>query len=125
MKEQLITCPHCKKKFPLSEAMQHEIEAKVKSDYQDQINALEEEHVKEIEKAKADAAKQAVAKAKNDSKLELENLKNQVKELETKEEEFNEKELKFLKREREIAQEKKNLALEKQEFVNKKTEELQ
>lgn len=40
MKEQLITCPHCNKKFPLSEAMRHEIEEQVISDHQRQLEEL-------------------------------------------------------------------------------------
>ena len=48
MKEQLITCPHCNKKFPLSEAMQHEIEEKVKYDHQRELDELQEEHQQQI-----------------------------------------------------------------------------
>lgn len=40
MTEQQITCPHCHKSFPLSEAMAHDIEEKVKSDYLQQIADL-------------------------------------------------------------------------------------
>jgi hypothetical protein len=125
MKEQLITCPLCNKKFPLSEAMQHEIEAKVKSDHQKELDELEEEHQSQIENAKKEAAKQATAKAKKDAQTEVDNLKNQVKEFESKSDEFSKKELKFLKREREITEKEKQIDLDKQRFVNKKTEELQ
>ncbi|MFA5818455.1 MAG: hypothetical protein WC854_04185 [Bacteroidales bacterium] len=60
MKEQLIICPHCNKKFPLSEAMKYEIEEKVKSDHQKELDELVEEHQLQIENAKKEAAQQAI-----------------------------------------------------------------
>ncbi len=125
MKEQLITCPNCNKKFPLSEAMQHEIEEKVKYDHQRVLDELEIEHQQQIESAKKEAATQAALKAKKEASLEVEDLTNQVKELSTKSEEFTKKELNFLKREREIAEKEKQIDLEKERFINNKTEELQ
>ena len=125
MKEQLITCPHCNKKFPLSEAMKHEIEEQVKSDHQKELDELEEEHLKQIETAKKEAANQAALKAKKEVQTEVDNLKDQVKELETKSEDFSKKELVFLKRERQIVEKEKQIELDKQRFINQKTEELQ
>jgi hypothetical protein len=125
MKEQLITCPHCNKKFPLSEAMKHEIEEQVKSDHQKELEELEANYQKQIENAKKEAANQAALKTKKEVQTEVDNLKNQVKELETKSEDFTKKELAFLKREREIADKEKQIELGKQRFINKKTEELQ
>ena len=125
MKEQLITCPHCNKKFPLSEAMKHEIEEQVKSDHQKELDELEAAHQKQIETAKKEAANQAVLKAKKEVQTVVDNLKDQVKELETKSEDFSKKELSFLKRERQIAEKEKQIELEKQRFINQKTEELQ
>jgi hypothetical protein len=125
MKEQLITCPHCNKKFPLSEAMKHEIEEQVKSDHQKELDELEEAHQKQMENAKNEAANQAALKVKKEVQTEMDNLKDQVKELETKSEDFSKKELAFLKRERQIADKEKQIELEKQRFINQKTEELQ
>lgn len=125
MKEQLITCPHCNKKFPLSEAMKHEIEEQVKSDHQKELDELEAAHQKQIENAKKEAASQAALKAKKEVQTVVDNLKDQVKELETKSEDFSKKELAFLKRERQIAEKEKQIELDKQRFINQKTEELQ
>jgi hypothetical protein len=125
MKEQLITCPHCNKKFPLSEAMKHEIEEQVKSDHQKKLDELEDEYQKQIENAKKEAANQATLKTKKEVQTELESLKDQVKELETKSEDFSKKELVYLKRERQIAEKEKQIELDKQRFINQKTEELQ
>jgi len=120
-----ITCPHCLQKFPLSEAMQHEIESKVTSEHQKELNELEKAHQSQIENAKQEAAKQATANAKKEAETEVTNLKNQVKEFEIKSEEFTKKELQFLKHEREVAEKEKQIELDKQRFINKKTEELQ
>ncbi len=125
MNEQLITCPHCNKKFPLSEAMQHEIEEKVKYDHQKELDELQEEHQQQIELAKKEAANQAALKAKKEAETKVEDLKNQVKELESKTDDFTKKELNFLKREREIVEKEKQIDLEKERFISSKTEELQ
>jgi len=125
MKEQLITCPHCNKKFPLSEAMRHEIEEQVKSDHQKELEELEAKHQRQIDAAKKEAAKQAEVKAKKELHTKVEDLKNQVKELEDKSEEFNKKELDFLKREREIVKKQKQIEIDREAFITQKTEELQ
>jgi hypothetical protein len=125
MKEQLITCPYCNNKFPLSEAMKHEIEEQVKSDHQQELAEIEASHQQQIENAKKEAATQAALKVKKEVQTEVEDLKNHVKELETKSNDFTKKELNFLKREREIAEREKEIELDKQRFINKKTEELQ
>ena len=125
MVEQLITCPHCHKKFPISDAMTHDIEEKLGAKFQKQIADLQGKQDEEIAKAKVEAIKQAAAKAKKDNEVEIGNLKSQVSELEKKQTEFNEKELAFLKREREIKAKEKNIDIEREKFINEKTEELQ
>lgn len=125
MKEQLITCPHCLKKFPLSQAMQHEIEEKVKSSHLQEIEALKNEYQQQLDAATKDSAYKAAEKAKLEAQQELMNLKNQVTELETKTNEFTAKELAFLKREREIKAKEQQIEVDKQRFINNKTEELQ
>ena len=124
MDEQLITCPYCNEKFPLSEAMKHEIEEQVNSNNQKKFKELEELHKQQLENAKKEAESKASAKARDEASNVIEDLKNQVKELSDKTAEFNEKELKFLKREREIAEKEKQIELDKERFINSKTEEL-
>jgi len=125
MDEQLITCPYCNEKFPLSEAMRHEIEEQVNTDHHKKFKELEELHKQQLEATKKEAESKASAKARDEASIVIEDLKNQVKELADKSAEFNEKELKFLKREREIAEKEKQIELEKERFINRKTEELQ
>jgi hypothetical protein len=125
MNEQLITCPHCKQQFPLSQAMQHEIEEKVKLSHLQEIEAIKKEYDKQLETATKVSATKAAEKARQDAQKELQDLKNQVTELETKTTEFTQKELAFLKREREIAAKEQQIELDKQRFINQKTEELQ
>jgi len=105
--------------------MKHEIEEQVKSDHQRKFDELEELHKQQLENAKKAAETKAVAKAKDEASVEIEDLKNQVTELSTKSEEFTKKELNFLKREREIAEKEEQIELDKQRFINNKTEELQ
>ncbi len=125
MKEQHITCPHCNKKFPLSQVMKHEIEERVKSDHQKELDELAEEYQRQIEDAKKEATSKATLKANKDAQTEVEDLKNQLTELESKADEFTKKELQFLKREREVSEKEKQIELDQQRFINKKTEELQ
>ena len=124
MKEQLITCPHCHEKFPLSQAMQHEIEEKVKSSHLQEIEAIKNEYDKQLIAATTVSATKAAEKARLESQKELQDLKNQVTEFETKSTEFTAKELTYLKREREIAAKEKQMQLERERFINTKTEEL-
>lgn len=125
MDEQLITCPNCNEKFPLSEAMRHEIEEQVKTDHQKKFKELKELYKQQLETAKKEAELKAFDKAKKDALTEIDDLKNQVAELSNKSEEYKKKELNFLKREREIAEKEQEIELEKQRFINSKTEELQ
>ena len=125
MDEQLITCPYCNEKFPLSEAMRHEIEEQVSTDHQKKFKELQELHKQQLEATKKEAESKASAKARDESSIVIEDLKNQVTELSTKSEEFKKKEINFLKREREIADKEEQIELDKQRFINSKTEELQ
>jgi hypothetical protein len=70
MNEQLVKCPHCKKTFPLSEAMRHEIEEQVKSVHQKELDELEAEHLRQIDNAKKEAASQAALKTKKEVQTE-------------------------------------------------------
>jgi len=125
MKEQLITCPNCNRKFPLSEAMQHEIEERVQSEHQQELEDIKAKHARDIEKIKNDTAKFAAEKAKEENETELTDLKAQVEEFKTKTREFNKKELGYLKREREIKDREDQIKIEQQQFINKKTGELE
>ena len=100
MMELLITCPHCNRKFPLSEAMRHEIEERVESDHKKKLDELNADFQQQITEAKKEAAKQAAKKVKDEASVEIDDLKNQVKELSDKTAEFTQKELNFLKKER-------------------------
>ncbi len=104
--------------------MRHELEESIKTDYDEKIATVSKEHEAELESARRDAEAKARLKVESEKKLEVEDLRNQVKELEDKEAEFNEKELGYLKREREIKTREGQIELEKQQFINEKSEEL-
>ena len=124
LQDQQIGCPHCHKKFPLSEAMRHELEESIKTDYDQRLVAVNEAHEAELENARKDAETKGRLKVEAEKKLQVEDLLSQVQELETKEAEFTSKELVYLKREREIKNREGQIELEKQQFINEKSEEL-
>lgn len=82
MADQVIVCPHCQTKIPLSEAFAHEIKDKIKKELEDK------------------------------NKIELEDMQKQLAEKQAKVEEMQKFELELRQEKRQIEQEKKQLKLE-------------
>lgn len=125
-----ITCPHCKTQFELTEAISHDLEAKVQSQLNTELKKKEAEFnkkLKSLEKEKSDLALKAEedskalkAKIENDLKgkireqFELENkdLKTQLDEQKLKAQATQEKELELRKQQREIESQRSQLELD-------------
>ena len=72
-----ITCPHCRKTFQLTQALQHQFEEKIRL-------AQSEKHKEELEKAKALAEAQTEKRLKEESERELRQAEKEKKLLEEK-----------------------------------------
>jgi len=141
MAKGLIKCPECGAEFELTQAVSHDIEIEAAKKYQKQIKELEEKAFKEasakdselqkklkeeqvkferkeketsgqIELARKEAEEKAKKKAEEGTKLELEDLKAQVKEKDGKIVEGQKQELELRKRQRELEDKEKALELE-------------
>jgi len=141
MAKGLIKCPECGTEFEISQAVSHDMEVEVSKKYQKQIKDLEEKNRKESEEKEAElkrrlkeekvkfdkkekelfdqlesARKEAEGKAKKKAeeriKLELEDLKAQLKEKDNKIIEGRKQELELRKRQRDLEDREKAVELE-------------
>ncbi len=141
MAKGLIKCPECGAEFELSQAVSHDIEIEAAKKYQKQIKELEEKAYKkaeakdselqkklkeeqakferkerkmsgQVEIACKEAEEKAEKKAEEGTRLELEDLKAQIKEKDGKITEGQKQELGLRKRQRELEDKEKALELE-------------
>lgn len=110
MKSEVIVCPKCRTKIPLTEAVTQHIRADLKKQFDAEIE-------EEKEKIEAEAKKQAESKVETD----LEDLRQQISEKDEKLEESRKKELEFRRKTRELDEKEKTLESE----VLKRVEEQQ
>ncbi len=130
MAEGLIKCPKCGAEFELSQAVSHDIEVKVAKKFQKEIKKREEEYDKgieaerektkkkeeelsdKIEMIQKQAERKAKEKAERSNKIELEDLKTQVKEKDNEILKNQEQELELRKKQRELEKKAKTMELE-------------
>ncbi|MGA7161992.1 MAG: DUF2130 domain-containing protein [Bacteroidota bacterium] len=135
MPDQSITCPHCGKRIPLSEAITHDIADKLKKEFEadskrkekefekafeTQQNAYDEKLNKErakLERAARKEAEESVSTELADLKTELERKSKQVKDAEKKE-------LDFLKRQRDLDDKERTLKLETERTLAKERKKI-
>ncbi len=129
MTEQTITCPKCGAKIPMTEAFTHEIEDKLKSNFQADIKKKEEEHQKTIEATKKeyrDALNKEVEKVKSQAQqqaqavleIEMKDLKTQLTDKSKQLDDAQKQELELRKRQRELEDRERNLKLEVQRTLD-------
>ena len=73
MAEQIIVCPHCGKKIPLSEAISHQLREELTRDFEKDAEKALKEKIKKLEK-------KAQRKAQDAVDTELKDLKEEVSE---------------------------------------------
>ncbi|MCK5215079.1 MAG: DUF2130 domain-containing protein [Candidatus Omnitrophica bacterium] len=123
MNQEKIKCPECGHMIELSEAISHDIEDKVKSKFEQQIQAIkkesqdalthkEEEFNLQLTKAKADLTAKAQKEALESVNLDLSDLKAQLDEKTKKLQGAEQFELKLRKKTRELEEKEKSLELE-------------
>lgn len=123
MPEQFITCPSCGKKIPVTEAFAHEVEQKVRVEFEGEGRKLREEHSQEMQEQEVEYRKQlgeqktvleaqARSQAEGAVATQLQNLTNQLNEKTEQIEEARKQELKLLKQVREVEERDQQLELE-------------
>lgn len=138
MSQQIINCPKCGSKIEITEVMAHEIEERLKAEFQSQLKKKEEAYRQELRTKETDfqnrliierknTEEQARKKAEESISIELTDLKVQLKDERNKREALQIEELNLRKKQRELEDSKKNLELEmlrKLDEERKKIEEL-
>lgn len=112
MAEQFITCPHCHKKIQLTEAFTHQIEEKLRKEFDAQVKEKEKEFEDKYEKDRAKLEKQARKRAEEAVSTEMDDLKEALKEKTKQAEEAQKQELNLRKRQRELVEKERNVDLE-------------
>ncbi|MCZ7401931.1 MAG: DUF2130 domain-containing protein [Candidatus Methanoperedens sp.] len=114
MSEQVIICPNCQTKIPLTEAISHQIREKMHKEFETEFLKKEKEFKEKFEKEAKQKAEEAIA-------IDLEDLRGQISEKDKKLKEAQKAELDLRKQKRELEDSKRNFELEKA----KKHEELE
>lgn len=105
MQDQVITCPHCHKEIPLTEAISHQIRDELHKQFEAEAKKKEKELVKKLEK-------EARKKAEESFTVELKDLHEQVKEKDEKLKKAQEAEVELRKKQRELEDSKREFELE-------------
>jgi len=123
MPDQYITCPKCGNKIQLTEAFTHEIEEKLRSQFESEIKKKDNERAKALEaqgkefegklaEERAKLEQQAKKRAEESLATELKDLKEQLEEKAKLLESSRKQELDLRKKQRELEEKEQNLKLE-------------
>ncbi len=123
MNEQVINCPKCGEKIPISEVLTHNIREALRKEHESEvqqrqqeyeriIKAKEQEYDDRLTAERAHLLQKARQQAADSVALELTDLKNQVDERSRKLESARQQELELRQRQRDLEDREKNNALE-------------
>ena len=123
MPEQHITCPKCGNKIPLTEAFTHDIEEKLRAEFQQDIRRKDAERAAALDaqqktfeaqraQDRARVEQQAKRQAEESLGLELKDMKDRLAENSKQLEAARRQELELRKRQRELEEREQNLKLE-------------
>ncbi|HEY6191193.1 MAG TPA: DUF2130 domain-containing protein [Bacteroidota bacterium] len=123
MPEQHITCPKCGNKIPLTEAFTHDIEEKLRAEFQQDIRKKDAERATALDaqqrafetqraQDRARFEQQAKKQAEESLGVELKDLKNRLEESAKQLDTARRQELELRKRQRELEEREQNLKLE-------------
>lgn len=130
MIEQSIACPHCGKKIPLTEALTHPIEEKLRKEFESEskkaereheaaLEALKKEHTQALAGERAAIEKVARKRAEDAAAQDLKDMKAQLLEKTGLLEDARKNELALRKREREVSERESALKLEVERTLDK------
>jgi hypothetical protein len=130
MNDQSIICPHCGQRIPLTEALTHPIEEKLRREFDSETKKIERDHEFAIEALKRDHSQEIAAErgaiekaarkhAEDALAQDFKDLKAQLAEKAKLVEAAQTQELALLKREREVAERESALKLDVQRALEK------
>lgn len=109
-----ISCPHCKKTFPLNEVITHELEEGVERKYEAKREKEREEEREKMRLWQEKREKELILKLEQDRKFEREESERKDKLIT----EFRENELTLRKKTQELGEKERNLELESQRRID-------
>lgn len=123
MSTQIVTCPQCGKKFPLTEALSQELEAKLrtgfereaeqrKAEFQQALDRKEREMREALAKERQQAEAQASQRAKEVVETEMKDLRLRIAEKSQQLDQARQLEMDLRKRQRDLEDRERNLRLE-------------
>jgi hypothetical protein len=149
MAEQVIVCPHCHREIPLTEAISHQIQAKLRAEFDeksrqrdaeiarreqalaaqaeqlDRARRAQDEHVRaQVEAAKQKLSKEAQQRAQDELGLELKDLRAQNQEKARKLEEAQKQELELRAQRRALEERQQNTELEMRRTLDQEREKI-
>jgi len=107
-----ITCPHCKKKFPLDQAMTHELKEKLQVESNKRLENEKKRLNEEARSWRENQLTKLKEKAKEEMEMQLKDKSNELEELRNQKKELQEQTLELNKLVREIKQENDNQRIE-------------
>ena len=130
MVDQYINCPHCGKRIPLTEAFTHDIEEKLRKEFdleatrkdrdlQKTLEARESEFAVRLTKEKAKFLRQAKKEAEESISAELSDLKSELEKKAKQLKDAERKELDFLKRQHELDERERTIKLDTERILTK------
>jgi hypothetical protein len=121
-----ITCPNCKTEIPLTEAISHEVEERLRAEFEgerDQFAADKERLVAEreaaVEAAREEEAVAAAARAAEEVSVEIRDLQSQIDEQSNFRQEAEKRELDLRAQNRKLENERESLRLENERTLDK------
>lgn len=126
MSDQIIICPHCQKQIPLTEALSHQLEEKIKTELESSFKKQQEEDrikareylTKKVAEEKALAQKEARVNAerivRRDLELQMKDRENETEELKKQNRELQNQILELTKMLRQLKIDRDNDRLENQ-----------
>jgi hypothetical protein len=121
-----ITCPNCKTEIPLTEAISHEVEERLRAEFEgerEQFAADKERLVAEreaaVEAAREEEAIAATARAAEEVSVEMRDLQSQIDEQSNFRQEAEKRELELRAQNRKLESERESLRLENERTLDK------
>jgi len=108
-----ITCPHCQRPVSLDEALTHQLESKLKLDFESKLQQLELKQQKEKVEMWKIAQEKAAEKVKAQSEIETKLLKDELEEKNKLLEQARQVEVEIRKAKNKLEDEKKSFEVEK------------
>lgn len=119
MADQIITCPHCQKDIPLTQALSHQLQAEVRKEYESKLlqnkQQLEQEFEQTQKKIEKELEQKIQDKLKKQIDLELKDKAQETQELQKRNQDFQNQILELTKSIRDLKKtsEDKELELQK------------